>query len=217
MDNSKTGDLTWGHLEDTEVFGRRAVEDDYIVVDKETASKKYQIDAEASHCIIYAKSDRMIFDVYCCRAVILMHMRFDGYIGFPGGLVDPGEDDVASLNRELIEELNLDLSKHRVEPKDHIISHYNTKNKLLLHFYGLEINLKDMEELERRALQAKDHGSEVLGNIRVPLYTMGDGVRGFPVFLRNQFIGNARQQLLYTLEKYGIMKKDEIERALHAF
>lgn len=46
---------------------------------------------------------------------------------------------------------------------------------------------------------------------------MGDGVRGLPVFLKNQFIGNSRIQLLYTLEKLGIMKKNEIERALGAF
>ena len=38
-----------------------------------------------------------------------MQMRFDGLIGFPGGLVDPGEDVVQGLNRELKEEMNLDM------------------------------------------------------------------------------------------------------------
>lgn len=91
-----------------------------------------------------------------------MQMRFDGYIGFPGGLVDPGEDDVTSLNRELVEEINLDLSKHSITSKDHMISHYNTKNHILLHFYAIEVTMKDLEEIEKRTHQAEDYGTEVI-------------------------------------------------------
>lgn len=36
-----------------------------------------------------------------------MQMRFDGTLGFPGGLIDPGEDVLTGLNRELTEELGL--------------------------------------------------------------------------------------------------------------
>ena len=38
-----------------------------------------------------------------------MQMRFDGAIGFAGGLVDPGEEVTQGLNRELEEEINLDI------------------------------------------------------------------------------------------------------------
>ena len=38
-----------------------------------------------------------------------MQMRFDGMIGFAGGLVDPGEEVCEGLNRELKEETNLDI------------------------------------------------------------------------------------------------------------
>lgn len=91
-----------------------------------------------------------------------MQMRFDGYIGFPGGLVDAGEDDVSSLNRELKEELNLDLSKHKITPKEYIISHYNKNTGIGLHFYALEMTLEELNEVERRSFLAKDYGSEVL-------------------------------------------------------
>ena len=34
-----------------------------------------------------------------------MHIRFDGSFGFPGGLIDDGEDVITGLNRELEEEI----------------------------------------------------------------------------------------------------------------
>ena len=42
-----------------------------------------------------------------------MNVRFDGNYGFPGGLMDPGENPVMGLNRECQEEIMLDLTKHR--------------------------------------------------------------------------------------------------------
>ena len=38
-----------------------------------------------------------------------MQMRFDGTLGFPGGLVDAGEDPVQGLNREMHEEIGLQV------------------------------------------------------------------------------------------------------------
>jgi len=43
---------------------------------------------------------------------------------------------------------------------------------------------------------------------------MGDGYRGFPVFLANLFIGNSREQLLYTLQHLSIMTSEEIAKAV---
>lgn len=57
---------------------------------------------------------------------------------------------------------------------------------------------------------------QVLGTVRVPLYTMGDGFRGFPTFLTNSFIGNARLQLLYSLKHLNILTDEEIKMAEQA-
>lgn len=57
---------------------------------------------------------------------------------------------------------------------------------------------------------------QVLGWIRVPLYTMADGYNGFPAFLENNFVGNAREQLLEGLIKTGVMTRDEVNVALEA-
>ena len=47
-----------------------------------------------------------------------MQMRFDGKMGFPGGLIDLGENLVTGLNRELDEEINLDLKKNSIKSDD---------------------------------------------------------------------------------------------------
>lgn len=42
-----------------------------------------------------------------------MQVRFDGNMGFAGGLIDPGENPVHAVNRECCEEIKLDLDKLR--------------------------------------------------------------------------------------------------------
>lgn len=48
--------------------------------------------------------------------------------------------------------------------------------------------------------------SQVLGLVRVPLYTLRDGVGGLPAFLENTFIGNAREQLLEAAQNLGLLE-----------
>jgi len=91
-----------------------------------------------------------------------MQLRCDGYFGFPGGLIDAGEDFVSAVNREMAEEMNLDISIHSVNHDDHVISHWSEKKNLFLHFYKLKVNMTDLIEIERQALFARDYGSEVI-------------------------------------------------------
>ena len=60
-----------------------------------------------------------------------MQMRFDGKIGFPGGLIDPGENVVTGLNRELVEEINLDLETHSIKREDFLFFHYLSDNNII--------------------------------------------------------------------------------------
>ncbi|KAF6100450.1 nudix hydrolase 16 [Phyllostomus discolor] len=50
----------------------------------------------------------------------------------------------------------------------------------------------------------------VLGLVRVPLYTLRDGVGGLPTFLENAFIGAAREQLLEALKDLGLLESDSV-------
>ena len=88
-------------------------------------------------------------------------MRFDGLMGFPGGLVDPGEDPLMALNRELHEEIGLDLQKFSFREDDQVLSCYHEKKNLVLHFYAKEVNLDDFKTIERQNLTAVEYGIEV--------------------------------------------------------
>nr|CAD7449427.1 unnamed protein product [Timema bartmani] len=142
-----------------------------------------------------------------------MQMRFDGYIGFPGGLIDDGESVVQGLNRELVEEMNLDIVKFPVKDDDFVTAHFCPNKNICLNFYAKEVLYEDIKLIESSSMRAGDHGSEVLGTFRVPLYTMGDGYRGFPAFLANNFAGNSKQQLTYSLVHLGIMSAQEIDES----
>lgn len=91
-----------------------------------------------------------------------MQLRYDGYFGFPGGLIDADEDFVSAVNREMAEEMNLNTTKHSVNHDDHIISHWSEKKNLVLHFYKLKVNMIDLIEIERQASLARDYGTEVI-------------------------------------------------------
>ncbi|KAI5718204.1 hypothetical protein M8J77_017939 [Diaphorina citri] len=221
MASGNTGDRTWGssawNLASTEVYGRPSTNlNDFIeLTQSDLKDDKYKSGYHASHCMIFAYNDDKIFATYTARANVLMQMRFDGYIGFPGGLVDAGESPLEALNRELNEEINLN-PKYKVKDSDLVCIHYSQSKKIILHFYALQVEKTDVLEIEKGALTSHDYGVEVLGTVRVPLYTMGDGFRGLPCFLTHSFIGNAKHQLLAALLKLKILSPEEINQALNA-
>lgn len=209
------GDGSWGHLAETEHFGRVCT--NYVLVPKaDLGLPKYCGSTHAGHCLIFSRTEEKIFGIYTARAVILMQLRFDGYIGFPGGLINDGEDILYGLNRELFEEMNLDVLKHPVKEDHYVITHWCPSKKLFLHFYALEVSIDELKVIEKEAIKAHDYGTETLGTFRLPLYTMGDGYRGFPAFLAHSYAGNARDQLLYTLQHLSIMTSEEIAKVVEA-
>ncbi|XP_014272748.1 U8 snoRNA-decapping enzyme isoform X2 [Halyomorpha halys] len=191
----------------------------YIEIAKEDLNNdKYKTSLHASHCMVYSINDGKVIleDEYYAKANILMQMRFDGHLGFPGGLVDDGETPEEAVTREMEEEMAMDRQKLKIDPKDHVVSHYCEEKDLVLHFFAKEVSLSLFTDIEKMCLKSHDYGSEVMGVMRIPLYTMIDGYRGFPAFLNNCFIGNSKEQLIYTLILKGIMTKEEIDKSLGA-
>jgi hypothetical protein len=66
-----TGDGSWGHLEETEHFGRACT--NYEIVPKAGLElPKYCGSTHAGHCMIYSRTEERIFGIYTARAVILV-------------------------------------------------------------------------------------------------------------------------------------------------
>ncbi|XP_021498727.1 U8 snoRNA-decapping enzyme isoform X1 [Meriones unguiculatus] len=167
----------------------------------------------ACHALLYAPDPRKLFGRIPLRFAVLMQMRFDGRLGFPGGFVDAQDSTLEDgLNRELREELGEAVSVFRVERSDYRSSHLAARPRVVAHFYAKRLTLEQLQAVEARAPQAKDHGLEVLGLVRVPLYILRDGEGGLPAFLDNAFIGAAREQLLEALQDLELLDPGTIAK-----
>ncbi|XP_045394630.1 U8 snoRNA-decapping enzyme isoform X1 [Lemur catta] len=165
----------------------------------------------ACHALLYATDPGMLFGRIPLRYAVLMQMRFDGRLGFPGGFVDTQDSSLEDgLNRELREELGEAAAAFRVERADYRSSHAGSGPRVVAHFYAKRLTLEQLLAVETGATRAKDHGLEVLGLVRVPLYTLRDGVGGLPTFLENSFIGAAREQLLEALQDLGLLESGSV-------
>ncbi|XP_039098126.1 U8 snoRNA-decapping enzyme isoform X2 [Hyaena hyaena] len=134
----------------------------------------------ACHALLYAPDPGLLFGRIPLRYAVLMQMRFDGRLGFPGGFVNLKDTSLeAGLNRELIEELGEAVADFRVERADYRSSHAGS-------------------------------APQVLGLVRVPLYTLRDGVGGLPAFLENSFIGTAREQLLEAIQDLELVESGSL-------
>nr|XP_006205341.1 U8 snoRNA-decapping enzyme [Vicugna pacos] len=166
----------------------------------------------ACHALLYAAGPRaVLFGRIPLRLLPQMQMRFDGRLGFPGGFVNLQDGSLEDgLNRELDEELGEAAAAFRVERADYRSSHAGSRPRIVAHFYAKRLTLEQLTAVEMGAPRARDHGLEVLGLVRVPLYTLRDGVGGLPAFLENTFIGNAREQLLEALQNLGLLEPGSV-------
>ncbi|XP_020490997.1 U8 snoRNA-decapping enzyme isoform X1 [Labrus bergylta] len=171
----------------------------------------------ACHVMLYCDTETQLFGRIPIRHIILMQMRFDGLLGFPGGLVNPQEETLeAGLSRELLEEMGVALP---ISVEDHVDACYapastpSPSSRLITHFYVRKMDEEQIREAEIAAAStATDHGLEVLGMVRVPLYTTKGG--GLASFLSHSFIGNARSQLLNSLLRLNLVAPEELHKAL---
>ncbi|ETE70675.1 U8 snoRNA-decapping enzyme, partial [Ophiophagus hannah] len=170
----------------------------------------------ACHALLYAPNPGRLFGKIPLRFAVLMQMRFDGRLGFPGGFVDPRDISLEEgLNRELCEELGSGAASLHLAEKDYLSSHASEQpQRVVMHFYAKQLSLEEFRMVEEGAIQAKDHGFEVMGLIRVPLYILRDGVGGLPMFLSNTFIGSAQEQLIHALDTLQLMPAEQLQKAV---
>uniref|UniRef100_A0A3B5PW55 U8 snoRNA-decapping enzyme n=1 Tax=Xiphophorus maculatus TaxID=8083 RepID=A0A3B5PW55_XIPMA len=125
----------------------------------------------ACHVMLYSETASQLFGRIPIRYIVLMQMRFDGLLGFPGGFVNPSEETLeAGLTRELLEELGVAVP---VSTEDHVESCFSpprsgtcsSSSRLILHFYVKKIEEEQIREIEKAAAStAADHGLEVMSD-----------------------------------------------------
>ncbi|XP_017266714.1 U8 snoRNA-decapping enzyme [Kryptolebias marmoratus] len=173
----------------------------------------------ACHVMLYSDTKSQLFGRIPIRHVVLMQVRFDGLLGFPGGLVDPSKETLeAGLTRELLEELGVAVP---VSEEDHVESRLApavsaAPSNLITHFYVKKMEEEQIREVEKAsASTAVDHGLEVMGMVRVPLFSTKRG-GGLGFFLSHSFIGNARSQLINSLLRLHLLSAPELQCALRS-
>ncbi|XP_007249996.3 U8 snoRNA-decapping enzyme [Astyanax mexicanus] len=167
----------------------------------------------ACHILLHAETSTKLFRKIPLKHIVLMQMRFDGLLGFPGGLVNPSEETLESgLSRELQEEVGVAVP---VTVDDYVYSRLPPSSpNLITHFYTKKMTEAELLELEKAAVgNAADHGLEVMGMVRVPLYTLKNG-GGLSWFLSHSFISNSRAQLLGSLRRLGLVSEGVLDDAL---
>lgn len=90
-----------------------------------------------------------------------MQMRFDGTLGFSGGMVDEGETIEGACTRECCEELGVTPTDITITESDLIATHYSDDTHFCLHFYAKEVSLELFQEIERKSTSSSDWGDEV--------------------------------------------------------
>ena len=78
-----------------------------------------------------------------------MHLRFDGRLGFPGGIIDSGENVEDALNREVEEEMG--VGNQKVTEQDWMVSSWGEEEKILMHFYCKQLTEQEFFQLEKRS------------------------------------------------------------------
>ena len=145
----------------------------------------------AAHCAFWCEPETKTLRDTPIKALLMMQLRFDGLLGFPGGLIDAGENILEGLNRELREEMALDNGKfnyHRKKSKinsarfpvgkEHWVSAHlrqtqqpdgSFKKTQVCHFFSKKLSKEDFYEIEKKQLEADHWGYENFGLIRAPV------------------------------------------------
>nr|KAF6490458.1 nudix hydrolase 16 like 1 [Molossus molossus] len=167
--------------------------------------------SHSCHAMLYAANPGQLFGRIPMRFSVLMQMRFDGLLGFPGGFVDRR---FWSLEDGLNRVLGLGLGCLRLTEADYLSSHLTEgPHRVVAHLYARQLTLEQLHAVEISAVHSRDHGLEVLGLVRVPLYTQKDRVGGFPNFLSNAFISTVCRQLPRMVWKYPLSVQNDNSKA----
>ncbi len=142
--------------------------------------------------------------------IVLFTHRSDGTFGFPGGKVDPGENLVEAIFREVREEIGLsDLQVRELVP---VCSH-DIIPGLVTHLYAVFVNYVRLKKIAQHAHTAVHFGSESNGVVQAKIHDFGEGC-GLSEILKSSFVPSAREELVILLEDKRILPLEQLKKAV---
>jgi U8 snoRNA-decapping enzyme len=178
------------------------------------ALSKFRDHTHVAHCMLWFKTSP---DQSHHISYSFLQLRFDGLLGFPGGIVDEDVTDIESiidaLQREMREEINY---CDPISVEDYFYSYFYKPKKIVSHFFVKQIPLKEAEQLEQSHTKAPDFPRESLGLLRIPIGCSYDSQSGYlrrfiKNFMQHKFSGNVKKQIIDVCEKFNVMTQKDLE------
>lgn len=143
--------------------------------------------------------------------LVLMQLRGDGKIGFAGGKVEKGESLITALKRESYEEYALDIDEEMLMKIKPLSTYANEKSNI--HSFMIELDYDTIKLFQENASKSKHFLAEVQGyNLpQIVDYCNGKGIKEY---LKNNFSGTAKQELLDLLEQEQLVSKELLQEIL---
>lgn len=130
--------------------------------------------------------------------LLLFMNRWDGKIGFPGGKVDPGENLIQALKREVLEEINFNLT---IEPK--LICSHNIKEKNKnVHLFHLDLPFNLVKSIMINCVDSQDFINECNGLTLTHLENYNND-KGINNYLKNNLVDSVLEETILLIKTFN--------------
>lgn len=130
--------------------------------------------------------------------LVLMQVRWDGFIGFPGGKVDDGESLVDAVIREMYEEISFVGDASNLVP----LCSFST-DIYNIHCFSYEVEFSLLKEIIQKSTTGEHFLSENQGCFALQLAEFEKG--GYREFQKHNFKATAGLELEILSKKLGIV------------
>lgn len=130
--------------------------------------------------------------------LVLMLLRWDGCIGFPGGKVDAGETLMQAFCRELSEEIN--FIPHEINATL-LCSFTDETDNMHIHCFEYQVSEYLLREIIQDASEAEHFLAETQGVFAAQIAEF-KGRGGFSEFRKNNFKATAGMELDFLVKKH---------------
>ncbi len=135
--------------------------------------------------------------------LVLMLVRWDGYIGFPGGNVDAGETLHEAVIRELREEIAYTVSSDQLKP----LCSFSTESTNI-HCFSHQVSIEELKKIIVGSTEAEHFLSETQGCFATQIAEFENN-KGFSQFRKNNFKATAGMELDVLVKQILERKDDE--------